>query len=187
MEYIHHINNSPEIMQEQHYENHMNHDEPCVVLIYASWCIHCKEMEPAWDNATHEMEQNVKVFKVESNDLPKHQHMLDAHNAHSNGYPTIYAFTPGKEPEYYIGERTSGGFISWVKNLFPSGKKKKTTKKKSTTKKKTTKKKSTKKKSTKKSGGYLKGKKKGKDSKSKDSKARKGKRGKGDKSAEKNE
>ena len=127
----------------------MNHNEPCVVLLYANWCPHCQVMEPEWNDATDEMEQNVKVIKIESNELPEYQDMLNSHGAHNNGFPTIYAFKPGKEPEYYGGERKKAGFISWVKKLFPVGKKK-------ATKKKATKKKATKKKGTKKVGGFIK-------------------------------
>lgn len=151
---------------------HMDYDEPCVVLIYANWCPHCQVMEPEWNEATEEMEENVKVMKIESNDLPQYQHMLNAHKAHSNGYPTIYAFKPGKDTEYYGGERKKAGFISWVKNLFPMTKKKAT--KKKATKKKATKKKATKKKGTKKKGGFLK-----QDQK----KNKKQKKGKGDRSS----
>ena len=127
----------------------MNYNEPCVVLIYANWCPHCQVMKPEWNEATEEMEENVKVVNIESNDLLQYQNMLNAHRAHSNGYPTIYAFRPGEEPHYYGGERKKAGFISWVKNLFPMSKKK-------ATKKKATKKKGTKKKGTKKKGGFVK-------------------------------
>ena len=142
-------------------ESNTNYNEPSVVLIYADWCPHCQVMEPEWDSATDEMGQNVKVIKIESNDLPEHQNMLHSHGAHSNGYPTIYAFTPGNGPEYYGGERKKEGFISWVKKLFPSTKKKKSAAKKSggyiknqvqSSKTKTKKKK----KGSKKFGGYIK-------------------------------
>lgn len=119
--------------QGQHHQHDMNYNEPCVVLIYANWCPHCQVMEPEWNNATDAMEKNVKVIKIESNDLPEYQDMLHSHGAHSNGYPTIYAFKPGEEPEYYGGERNEEGFISWVNKLFgknKSVKKKRTQKKK---------------------------------------------------------
>ena len=155
----------------------MDHNEPCVVLLYANWCPHCQVMEPEWNDATDEMEQNVKVIKIESNELPEYQDMLHSHGAHSNGFPTIYAFKPGKEPQYYGGERKKDGFISWVKNLFPMSKKKET--KKKATKKKGTKKKGTKKKGTKKAGGYIK---QDQNDEKKQKKQKKQKKGKGDRS-----
>jgi thioredoxin-like negative regulator of GroEL len=142
-------------------ESHTNYNEPSVVLIYADWCPHCQVMEPEWNEATNEMEKSANVIKVESDQLPQYQDMLTTHNAHHNGFPTIYAFQPGKQPIYYGGERTKPGFISWVNSIFSSAKKKKTAAKKSggyiknqvqSSKTKTKKKK----KGTKKSGGYIK-------------------------------
>ena len=122
-------------------ESDTNYNEPSVVLIYADWCPHCQVMEPEWNEATNEMEKSANVIKLESNQLPQYQDMLTTHNAHHNGFPTIYAFQPGKQPIYYGGERTKPGFISWVNSIFSSTKKKKTAAKKTAAKK---------------SGGYIK-------------------------------
>ena len=147
MEFINHTHHNPHMIHKIH-----NHNEPCVVLIYADWCPHCQMMAPEWNDATPDMEENVKVIKIESNELPAHEEMLQAHNAHNNGYPTIYAFKPGQEPIYYGGERKKQSFISWVKKLFPMSKKKVTKKKTANKKKATKKKRATKKKS----GGFVK-------------------------------
>jgi len=73
-----------------------------IVLFYAPWCPHCKDMMPEWEKLAqkHSGSSVLKVRKVDSDASPDEakEHKVD-------GYPTIILFKNGKKIVYQSGQR----------------------------------------------------------------------------------
>merc|ERR1711879_27787 len=80
--------------------------------IYAPWCGHCKNMQPAWESLAGAMKgrEDVVIAEIDAtaNDLPS--------NYQVRGYPTIFwAAKDGKdEPVKYQGARTAEAWSKFI-------------------------------------------------------------------------
>ena len=101
-----------------------NTDKPVLVLIYAEWCGHCKQLEPHWDNMTENLvKDNIylreQIQKVESNQMYKlddinRQYITDGNKIYADGYPTMGKIVGGTFNRY-TGERSADKLIDWAK------------------------------------------------------------------------
>ena len=74
-------------------------DGPWMIVVSASWCPHCKQLEPTWEKLAEKLEGKVKVGKIDGPD----QKVL-ARRLQISGYPTIFHIDKeGKIRDY--GER----------------------------------------------------------------------------------
>lgn len=81
-----------------------------LVLFYAPWCPHCKDMLPDWDRFTEANRSNVAVKKVNSELEPELIKEYDI-----QGFPTILLLDgSGKTIAKYEGERDSKSLSDFV-------------------------------------------------------------------------
>ena len=81
-----------------------------LVMFYADWCPHCKNLMPAWDEATVEVGDK-KMMKIDvggSSDDEKA--LMEEHGV--SGFPTIMVFENGAKVSEYGGERTKEALIA---------------------------------------------------------------------------
>ena len=80
-----------------------------LVLFYADWCGHCKNIKPVWDEtATKVNADEVKMIKVNCGEgTEKDQEVMKKYSI--DGYPTIIKFVNGT-PSLYRGDRDSDSF-----------------------------------------------------------------------------
>ena len=85
-----------------------------LVMFFAPWCGHCKNMEPAWDEFTQNFDgyNGVKIVKVNGQDNPE---LAQIHNV--SGFPSVKLCTQGIEsPEgiMYEGDRSVGSLAQFL-------------------------------------------------------------------------
>ncbi|QDZ24093.1 thioredoxin domain-containing protein [Chloropicon primus] len=78
--------NAGEVVEitDSNYDN-LIHDGPWMVVVSASWCPHCKQLEPTWVKLAEKLRGKVRVGKIdgpENKILSKRLHVV--------GYPTIF-------------------------------------------------------------------------------------------------
>jgi thiol-disulfide isomerase/thioredoxin len=91
-----------------------------LVLFYAGWCGHCKDLKPTWDEISNKLntgdKSTWKLWKVNvggndsPNDATEEQKALGSKYP-IKGYPTILIFQDGKMVNEYEGPRTEEGFM----------------------------------------------------------------------------
>jgi len=65
-----------------------------LVLYYADWCGHCKDMKPEWHKTVEQLKtsRNIHVGEIESSHIPSLTHKPEI-----AGFPTIKMYNHGKE------------------------------------------------------------------------------------------
>ena len=66
-----------------------------LVLYYADWCGHCKDMKPEWHKTVDHLKasnKNIHIGEIESNHIPNLLHKPEI-----AGFPTIKMYNHGKE------------------------------------------------------------------------------------------
>ena len=88
-----------------------------LVLFYADWCGHCKNIKPVWDSASKKISnENVKMVKVNcGEDNSKHTQIVEKYNI--QGFPTIKLLNNGKVEEDYNGGRSVNDLVKFVNGL----------------------------------------------------------------------
>ena len=83
-----------------------------IVLYYAPWCPHCKDMMPLWGELSkkHKDDANVDVKKVNCEDQPEQAEKNDV-----TAFPTIILFKNG-QPIKYTGDRDEESIESFISN-----------------------------------------------------------------------
>ena len=95
----------------ENFENEVIKSEKPVILdFYADWCGPCKMMSPIIDAIAEEMEAEVKVGKVNSDD-----EMELAEKFGIMSIPTIIIFKDGKISSTFVGVTAKSAIINAVK------------------------------------------------------------------------
>lgn len=86
-----------------------------IILYYAAWCPHCKEMKPEWEKAAKKLAYNKKVKPVEV----EHSEMAVVPKKYKkdvNSFPTIRKLKGGKLVEEYYGDRTEADLLRFAQS-----------------------------------------------------------------------
>lgn len=84
---------------------------PCVVMIYAEWCVHCKNMMPAFESAAKS--SSVPFVRVTGPQTP-----VSCTKYAVAGYPTIFGVgTVLGSPRRFAGQRTPDSLHEFAKAL----------------------------------------------------------------------
>jgi len=81
----------------------INQPEKTLVLFYADWCGHCKNMKPEWDDTAKKVNAEKKrMLKVNVGDKTDEQEALLT-KYKIDGFPTVLVFQNGT-PSPYVGK-----------------------------------------------------------------------------------
>lgn len=87
---------------------------PSFVLFHATWCPHCKDVLPIWQQLKAGAKGNIQIIDIESKDPALSQHQIQ-------GFPTIRFFPQGlsvpQNYKDYTGPRTLDGMIQFLSSL----------------------------------------------------------------------
>lgn len=97
------------LLRSEHFEDFEDTKEKSMVLFYAPWCGHCKNMMSDWDALQSKAPKGVKIVKVNCDEHPE---VASRHNV--EGFPTIVLFKGGKKI-YFTGERNLENFLEFIK------------------------------------------------------------------------
>lgn len=90
--------------------------KPIIVLFYAEWCGHCKNLAPEWEEfekyIMNKNGNNIEVSKVNSDYI----NSVDGHRS-IMGYPTISHLYKGEHKKDFEGPRTKDGLIEFYNEL----------------------------------------------------------------------
>ena len=81
-----------------------------VVDFWAPWCGPCKAMGPAFAQAAHILEPNMRLLKV---DTEQEQALAGAHGIRS--IPTLVLFAGGREVRRVSGAMDAGRIMEWAR------------------------------------------------------------------------
>ena len=89
-----------------------SNEKATIVLFYAPWCPHCKDIMPMWDSIAkkHKDDTNVNVKKVNCEDQPE-----QAEKNEVAAFPTIILFKNG-QPIKYTGDRDEESIENFISN-----------------------------------------------------------------------
>ena len=100
--------------------------------LYATWCGHCKTLEPEWKKMKASVMKNkknkdIQFVEIESenmdNGLTKLNKTFSTNVAVQDGYPTLFKIEKGsKKVEYFNGERNGEEMIKWSLAKMKGGK-----------------------------------------------------------------
>lgn len=81
-----------------------------LVMFYADWCPHCKNIMSAWDEATAEVGEK-RMMKIDVGGSSEDEKaLMEEHGV--SGFPTIMIFEDGAKKMEYSGDRTKDAFVA---------------------------------------------------------------------------
>lgn len=94
------------------FEDSANDGKRTIVLYYAPWCGHCKNLKPKWEKVAEKYKNDgtVTFKKVNCDDNPE-----EAQKMGIEGYPTIILFSSGKK-HVYDGDHTEEGIEGFLQS-----------------------------------------------------------------------
>ena len=100
-----------------------NKKKKVVGKLYATWCGHCKTLEPEWKKMKKSVMKNkknkdIQFVEIESenmdNGLTKLNKTFSTNVQLQEGYPTLFKIEKGsKKVEYFNGERNAEEIVKW--------------------------------------------------------------------------
>ncbi len=84
---------------------------PVVVDFWADWCGPCKQIGPALEELSDELEGRVKVVKVDIDNNPNSPSSLGV-----RGIPALFLFKNGQVVSNLTGARPKAAIASWIES-----------------------------------------------------------------------
>lgn len=91
-------------------------DVPLVVDFWAAWCGPCKMMAPAFAEAAAELEPEVRLAKLNTEEAPG-----IAGRFGIRGIPTMILFAGGSEQARQSGAMGKADIVRWIRSATPRG------------------------------------------------------------------
>ena len=102
----------PVALAEADFDRHLaNSDLPVVVDFWAPWCGPCRAMAPVFERAARELEPQVRLVKVNTDEAQALAARLDI-----RGIPTFAIFERGREVARTAGAMGLARFVEWVRS-----------------------------------------------------------------------
>ena len=86
-------------------------DLPVVVDFWAEWCGPCKQIGPALEELSNEMEGKIKVVKIDVDSNPSAAAELGV-----RGIPALFLFKDGKVVSNKTGAAPKAALKSWIED-----------------------------------------------------------------------
>jgi len=107
-------NENVDYLDDKSFDEQMKSKPKALVMFYAPWCGHCKNMKPAYAEAATDMKITLSDAHLVAIDATKTPGLTQRFTL--QGYPTIKYFESGEYKFDYSGGRSKDDIINFMKN-----------------------------------------------------------------------
>ena len=95
-------------------------DKPVVIMLQATWCVHCTTFKPLYQKFSMQSKDNVFSANIQADGTETEKKLMGVMTKlvpGFRGFPTIIAYKNGKYNKTYEGPRTVEGLLEFSKSL----------------------------------------------------------------------